>query len=197
MQTFYKNQLTGIVLAGGRSARMQSDKAVLDFGYGPAVLHLLRQLEPHCSRLLVVSSRHHCDSFPLATVVPDFVSDCGPLMGIASGLSATDTELNFVIGCDIPDVNINAFHLLCAAMEDADAAVLSVRENTVEPLYAVYRKSLYAKAMTLLESGMRRADSLLSVCKYKIVECTDTGWYANVNTPEDLAKYRLQRGVCR
>jgi molybdopterin-guanine dinucleotide biosynthesis protein A len=181
--------ISGIILAGGRSTRMGSDKAMLDYGNGPIVQALIGQLIPWCAEVLVVSSRHAESQFGGARIVPDEREGMGPLMGILSGLEASERDRCFVIGCDIPHVSIEALMLLYDAVQDADVAALSVAKGHVEPLYAVYRRTVRTMARKLLDGGERRVQALLQSCNTATVTLPDSGWFANVNTPHDFRSY--------
>ena len=181
--------ISGIILAGGGSTRMGFDKAMLDYGNGPIVRALIGQLTPWCAEVLVVSSRHAESQFGEARIVPDEREGIGPLMGILSGLEASSSDCCFIIGCDIPDVNIEALLLLYDAVQGADIAALSVAEGCMEPLYAVYRRAVRMEARKLLDAGERKVQALLQSCNTATVTMQDSGWFTNVNTPRDFQRY--------
>ncbi len=190
-----KIPLAGIILAGGQSRRMGRDKAMLDYGNGPAVLHLARQLEAFCAEVFVVSAQHGAADFNGIRVVADESRDMGPLMGILSGLEASAHEFNFVVSCDIPYVNCQVVQLLCAAVQETglDIAALSVAPGSIEPLFAVYRKTVRPRARALLACGERRIHALFECCKTRAIFQSDATWFVNVNTPTE---YQHAKGLC-
>jgi len=181
--------LAGIILAGGSSSRMGQDKALLDYGNGPAVQSLIGQLNPLCAEVLVVSSRHHAGQFGNVRIIPDEQQGMGPLMGILSGLEAASNELCFVMGCDVPKVNIESIKRLYSDVLKADIAALSLKEGQIEPLYAVYRRSVRIQARTLLDAGKKRVQALFQSCRTVTVNLPESDWLVNVNTPADFQQY--------
>lgn len=185
--------LSGVVLAGGQSRRMGTDKAALPFGEGTLLQRVVRSVAACCHPVLVVTSacsRHPALDVP---VVVDRWPGLGPLAGIEAGLRACPTVFVAVVACDLPFVKPR---LLCGLAEFArgvDAAVpLTDRPH---PLCAVYRRDAAGVAEEVLRAGGRSVRELLGRLRVRYVtEDLLRRWdpelasLVNVNTPEEYGR---------
>jgi molybdopterin-guanine dinucleotide biosynthesis protein A len=183
---------TAIILAGGRSRRMGQDKSLMPLHGEPMILRLANRLRPLFGELLIGANDPAKHRFLGADVVPDLEPDQGPLMGIASCLARARHEFGFVVSCDIPEIDADLIIEMLKAAEGHDIVIPEWPDGKVEPLFAVYRKSVVAPALALLGSGKRRIADLFDCVKTRRVEMRDTGWYRNLNTIED---YRFVTSV--
>ena len=207
---------TAIIMAGGPSSRMGTDKAMLLINPPTAetmIGHIYNQLRPHFDQILISAGDQSKYSFLGADVVPDKVPGQGPLGGIASALTASANELNFVIACDIPKVDINFVKTMLAEARDCDAVIptrqrtsassveprspapasagvnSSPRKRGYEPLFAVYKKNVVGAMNDVLASGKRRIIEILTRCKVKFINIADAEWFANLNTMTEYRGY--------
>ena len=133
--------MNAFVVAGGQSARMGRDKALLSLEGTP-----LLQLALDALRSLGLSPRI-CGSRPdrarFAEVIPDNFAPCGPLAGIEAALAVSDTDLNLFLAVDLP---LLPAAFLCWLMERAGAsealATIPVFGDRPQPLCAVYSRRL-------------------------------------------------------
>ena len=88
-----KNNITGIILAGGKSSRMGSDKGFLKLNDKRFVLYSIEALKPLVSEILIVSDNENYDTFGYKRI-EDIIKNSGPVAGIYSGLKASKTEYN-------------------------------------------------------------------------------------------------------
>ena len=125
-------------------------------------------------------------------VVPDKIQGQGPLMGIASALEASANELNFVIACDIPNINIACINRILneASESQADIVVPTTGEEKYEPLFAVYSKSTLKAINKALSSGKRKIKDVFTLCKVKYFEMKDADWLINLNTMAEFEEFQ-------
>ena len=184
-----KSDATAIILAGGRSKRMQTDKAMLPVGGVPMIRRIAHTLAPHFDdTLLSVRAASDYTDFDMATV-PDIEPDKGPLMGIASALAASKSEINFVTACDIPEIDIPTVRLMLREIKGYDVVVPRISESRLQPLFAVYRRSISAKARQLVNDGARKIRELFDHCRVKYIDCPLAVEQMNLNTREDYEAY--------
>ena len=107
-------------------------------------------------------------------------------MGIASALRASVNEVNFVIACDMPEIDIGLVKAMLRQAGDYDAVVLKVGSALYEPLFAVYRKSALPAIEGVLRSGSNRVVDSLARCRVKYVDLSGRQ-LKNINTK---AEYR-------
>jgi molybdenum cofactor guanylyltransferase len=184
--------MTGLLLAGGRSRRMGTDKAFVEFHGMPLAERGLRILRSVCDDVVVASG----DGSRLASLgapqVADAVPDSGPLGGIVAGLETASTDLVAVVAVDMPFANAGVLRLLAGRWSGEDAAV-PVTDRGPEPLHAVYARSVAPALRRLLESGVLAMNRVLELIDTLGVEerewraADPSGRFAlNVNRPEDL-----------
>ncbi len=151
-----RERATAIILAGGKSLRMGRDKAMLPVSGRPMLDHVVNRLKPLFEEIIVSAGDSEKYDIPGARVVPDEVPGQGPLMGVASALLASGNDLNFIVACDMPEIDGRLVREMLAAAEGFDGVVPVDREGRVEPLFAVYNKSVLPTIRDLLASGQRR-----------------------------------------
>ncbi len=160
--------VAAVVLAGGHSSRMGTDKASLPLGGTTLLGRTVRLLLDAGLDPVVVVRRADQLLPPLPTEVVTVVDDRpdqGPLQGIATGLSAVAAgdprrAAAFVCATDLPELHaVFICHLVAALAEDTQA-VVPVSGGRPQPLAAVYRVALGQRAEELLSQGERRASVL-------------------------------------
>ncbi len=193
---------TAIIMAGGGSSRMGTDKSMLPIKGKPLIETICEQLQGFFDQTLISANEVDKFAFLGLEVVPDKVPEQGPLMGIASALEASANELNFVIACDIPKINLSCVNrMLTEAIESqADIVVPTIRKREVsktqkrdtryEPLFAIYRKSAIEAINKALSSGKRKITDVFTLCTVKHIELDDTYWLINLNTMADYEEFQ-------
>jgi len=181
----WKREATAIVMAGGDSRRMGQDKSLLPIDGQPMISHIIRQLEPSFQRLLV--SAASADAFPFLgrEVVPDRAPGAGPLMALVSALDRSRTEVNLIVPCDIPDPPQHLIAQLLRESRNAELVVPVTARGELEPLFAVYRKSVLASARKALAQGKRRVVSFYPGHSVKQVALDPESALLNLNTMDD------------
>ena len=185
VDTAGRMEAAAIIMAGGQSLRMGRDKSMMTINGKPMIKHIANQLRPYFSQILISSNDVDKYDFLSLKVVPDDVRDQGPLRGIASVLKASDYEKNFVIACDIPQVNIPFVRQLICHCEGFDAVIPKHATGQMEPLFAVYNRTVVDSFEAALLSGQRRITDALSRCKVKYLELENSRWLENINTQAD------------
>jgi len=190
--------VTGIVLAGGKSSRMGTDKALLDIGGRSAAARALDMLAPLTDATLVVASADNRERLGAVRCVTDKAPGMGPLMGLATGLESSHTEINLAVACDIPEIQADLVYRMLAEIDGKDIVVPSFTEGRYEPLLALYRRSLAPAAAGLLAQQKRRVAALFDHGRTCVLRVDDAGWYRNLNTPGDYRDYvnAFSKGAC-
>ncbi len=185
-----RENATAIILAGGKSSRMgYHDKSLLPVNDKPIISHIAKQLEGHFDEIIIGANDPGKYAFLARRIVPDLKKDKGPLMGICSCLKASQNEVNFITACDIPEMNLGLIQDMISLAGNADI-VMPVKEgDKVEPLYAVYKKSVALKAENILKNNGRRITELFDHCKVKYVCLHNAQWYQNLNTKDAYLEY--------
>lgn len=182
-----KKNITGIILAGGKSSRMGNDKGFLMLNKKPFVQYSIDALKPLVSEILIVSDNPDYDVFGLKRI-NDITKSAGPIAGICSGLEASSTGYNLILSCDIPMINSNILKKLIEGI-DEDSEIIQIESNgKTMPLIAIYKKEVTDTFNMLLKKDERRLRVAIKSCTSKniILEKEHEFSTMNVNTQNDL-----------
>jgi molybdopterin-guanine dinucleotide biosynthesis protein A len=182
--------MTGIVLAGGENKRMGVDKAFLTIAGMPMIEHVLRALRSVVRRIIIVTNSPErygaCD----ARVVTDRLDRRGPLTGLYSGISSSESEYNIVVACDMPFLNVKLLSYLMELAPGYDAVVPGEGER-IEPLHAVYSKRLLPVIEERIRCDERRMQGIFGRANVRYVTekeislfDPDRRSFINLNTPQ-------------
>jgi len=181
---------TAIIMAGGGSRRMGTDKSMLPVEGRPIIERTCRRLAACFEQVLISANEVEKFAFLGFEIVPDNVPGQGPLMGIASALEASVNEINFIVACDIPDIEPgNIRRILSEAADgDADIIVPAIGNGMYEPLFAVYRKSVLEAMNKVLSSGGRKISDVFDLCRVRKVDLGSS--LVNLNTMAEYEEFR-------
>ena len=188
-----RENATAIVLAGGQSSRMGDDKSLLVADNLPMIEKIVHQLTGHFREIIISANDIEKFRFLNLRVVPDLEKGKGPLMGIYSTLLHSKHEINFVVACDIPDLNMDYVKELIRQAKCHEIVVPVWDDGKYESLFAVYNKSILDKVKKLLDSGMKKIGLLFESSDVKYLPLPeDVNWFKNLNTREDYKNYIKQ-----
>lgn len=180
-------EVTGLILAGGRSRRFGRDKALAEVEGVPMIVRAHAALDPLCQTVLVATGERP-RAYPVAArVVTDAVPDAGPLAGLSAGLAAAEAPWLLALACDLPFVTAAALRpLLDAAADGVDAAVAVDAAGRRHPTCALYRVASVRGVAD--EQLAQRALALRALLDRLRVREVALGAVAlrNVNAPTDL-----------
>ena len=182
-----KKNITGIILAGGKSTRMGEDKGFLLFENKPFIQYSIDALKPLVSKIIIVSDDSDYDVFGLKRV-NDITKNAGPVAGICSGLEASSTEYNLILSCDIPLINSEILQKLIDAIDDTSEIIQVESRAKSMPLIALYKKQILSTFKALLQEDERRLRVAIKSCKSKniVLEKEHEFTTMNVNTQTEL-----------
>jgi molybdopterin-guanine dinucleotide biosynthesis protein A len=179
--------ITGFVLCGGKSSRMGVDKGMMVFQGVPMICHVISALKKCVTRIVVLSNNPDYESFGYA-VYTDLVKDAGPAGGIMTGLTKTETERNFFVGCDMPFMSPEIIGRIVSHQTSADV-VVPQRGGQIEPLCGMYMRRCLPVFEHMIASGVLSLHDIINECNVHCIElekCHSTEKvFANVNTTED------------
>ncbi|MEL7450661.1 MAG: NTP transferase domain-containing protein [Pseudomonadota bacterium] len=196
-----KAPLYGLVLAGGKSRRMQRDKAALELDGNPALHRAYRLLQAHCDACFVSIRADQADD-PVRRDLPHVVDDGitqGPLAGIVSALNSHPECAWLVVACDLPLLDNATLSRLIAHRADGAivTAFASAHDGLPEPLCAIYEPASLPVLLDYAGQDVRCPRKILLREDSRVTLLPDAGHALdNVNTPEDLAQVsaRLHNG---
>jgi molybdopterin-guanine dinucleotide biosynthesis protein A len=191
--------ITGLILAGGRGSRMGGvDKGLQNFNGIPLALHTLMRLGPQVETVMVNANRNLSayESFG-ASVCPDASADfAGPLSGFLVGLERAETPYVLTVPCDTPRLPLDLAERLAAAMvrENADIAMAAAPETNddgetqirTQPVFCLMKIELSESLVKFTHAGGRKIDAWTAQHNTVVVAFDDPLAFANVNTLNEL-----------
>jgi FdhD protein len=187
--------VTAVILAGGTSRRMGSNKALLKVNDTALIEIIYRTLAVLFHEVLIVTNTPEEYRFIPCRKVADIYPGAGSIAGLHAGLAASGTERIFVTACDMPYLKPDVIRLLCNYARKADAVVPVNSEGLREPLHAVYATSVLVEIQRAIERDDKSILNLLDRIRTTLVTdetlCAIPGAeksFCNVNTPEEYER---------
>jgi molybdenum cofactor guanylyltransferase len=201
--TIQKDDVTGLVLAGGRGSRMGGvDKGLQNFRGMPMAMFTLMRLAPQVGEMMVNANRNLAayESFGVP-VWPDSLTDyAGPLAGFLTGLEHCETPYLVTVPCDTPLFPQDLVARLAEGLEreDAEIAMAAAREDgklRTQPVFSLFKRELLESLVRFTHEGGRKIDAWTGQHRTAVVAFdrpTDAaGAFFNANTLAEL--HRLEQ----
>lgn len=150
--------ITGIVLAGGKSSRFGQDKGLFNYRGKPLVLHASEIIKPICNEIFISTNSPHDYAFTGIPTIVDIHKDCGPISGIHSGLHHAFNNKVVFIGCDMPFIPLELMQHLIQQLDTCQAAV---------PQHNGFKETL---CLAINKSALESARKTIQIKKYKILD---------------------------
>lgn len=196
VSTIAREQITGLILAGGRGSRMGGvDKGLQTHLGVPLAMHALLRLAPQVGELMINANRNLGAYESMGVPVwPDSLPDyAGPLAGFLTGLERCETPYLVTVPCDSPLFPQNLVARLAEGLEAADAeiALAATREGDrvqVHPVFCLMRASLAESLLRCTAEGERKIDRWTARHRSVEVLFDDAAAFVNANTSAELQR---------
>ncbi|MBW6496881.1 MAG: molybdenum cofactor guanylyltransferase [Bacteroidales bacterium] len=191
-----RKQISGVVLAGGKSSRFGQDKGLFPFRGKALVEHAIDILKPLCSEILISTNNPDAYGFTGQKTIADIHAGCGPIGGMHSGLFNASGQIVLFLGCDMPFVDSKVFSFLLENIAVNHAAVA---------MHNGFRETL---CMALKKESLPLVEQAIAEKKYKILDMLEMlsvsypelstqsffhrDMFHNINFREDLPPDRKQ-----
>jgi molybdopterin-guanine dinucleotide biosynthesis protein A len=190
--------ISGVILAGGRSRRLGRDKAVEPLGGQPLIRRVMDRVRQIAREMVVVvADEERGRALPLGEsdrVAVDIYPDKGSLGGIFSGLSSAQEPWALVVACDMPFLNLDLLRHLMSLREGMDA-VVPVLEDRPEPTHALYSRACLPHIEARLKADDLKISGFFDDVRVRYVPEADIASFDpdflsffNVNSPPDLER---------
>ncbi|TNF97609.1 MAG: molybdenum cofactor guanylyltransferase [Gammaproteobacteria bacterium] len=184
-----KQNVTAVILAGGRGRRMGGlDKGLIDFAGKPMIEHILAAITPQCDAVIINANRnverYIAYDHPVLT---DELNDYqGPLAGFAIALEHATTPLIVTVPCDAPVIPNDLVNRLFSTMQSSNADIAVAHDgDRLQPVYALIKKELTTSLKEFLDSGDRKIDRWYALNRTVYADFSDIPQiFQNINTPE-------------
>ena len=196
-------EITGLILAGGRGARMGgADKGLQSFNGIPLAMHTLMRLQMQVGQVMINANRNLAayESFG-AQVWPDVIDNyAGPLAGFLTGLERCETPYLLTVPCDSPLFPMDLASRLAQGLHDqgADLAMACAPETDAQgqtllrpqPVFCLMRVDLLESLTAFIHQGGRKIDAWTAQHKTALINfdtaTDDPRAFANANTLDEL-----------
>ncbi|MCL5057022.1 MAG: molybdenum cofactor guanylyltransferase [Actinobacteria bacterium] len=191
--------ITGIILAGGKSSRMGENKALLEIDGITIIERVAGVVASVCPEVIIAGGSNRLD-IPGCRTVPDIYPGCGPLCGLHAGLTEAGNRYSFAVACDIPFPDAGLMKRIIGEIEEGCAAVMLKTGPFFEPLFSVYSKDFAKAAEECIKKGIFKVTAPLELVPWKEVAVSPKELAGleralmNVNTPEE---YERAKGIIK
>ncbi len=180
-------KINGFVLAGGKSTRMDHDKAMLDWHGLTLLAHMSNLLAGAADDVQVVGRG----------VMPDRSPGCGPLGGIVTLLELSETETNLVVAVDLPFLTLPFLKYFRGRLETSLRPALACSIESQFPLCLGVRRASLPVANARFKAGKLSVHGFVTECGAEVIDETeleDAGFgpsiFRNINTEEQYLRLR-------
>mgnify|MGYP003471374672 FL=1 len=197
-----RNYITGIILCGGKSSRMQKNKALLKLSDKTVIEIVTEKLKSIFNEVLISANDSKQYDFLNLPVVYDIFIGKGPLAGIHSALKYSSTKNNFIVSCDIPLISIELIKYLINL--NSEKSILLPKSNgRIQQLCGIYSKSVIYEIENIFKLSEKDKNikgsvyELLERASIEFIDVDELNFYnknifLNMNSPED---YKLIKNI--
>jgi molybdopterin-guanine dinucleotide biosynthesis protein A len=192
--------MTGVVLAGGRSTRMGTNKALLEFGGARLIERLIRTTRPLFREIAIIANDPETYAYLGIPIWPDRIPGKGSLGGIYTAVHYSTFPQIFCIACDMPFPNPTVIAYLRDLASGYDVVVPRTADG-YQPLHAVYSKTCLSLMEAMIHADRLKIDGLFPAVRLRTVEEHELRpmdpsllCFVNVNTQEELEAAARQSG---
>lgn len=205
----HSQEITGIVLAGGRGSRMGGvDKGLQNFNGTPLALHTLLRLQMQQGGLLIdqmINANRNLGAYEAfgVPVWPDTLTDyAGPLAGFMTGLERCESPYLLTVPCDTPLFPLDLAERLAQAFDDehTEIAMAAAPEEDgqlrPQPVFCLLKRELLESLVEFTQTGGRKIDKWTAQHRTVLVAfdqpADDRRAFYNTNTLAEL--HALEKG---
>ena len=197
-------EISGIVLAGGKSSRLGHDKVLEKIGDTTLLERVVSHINPFSKSIIIVTANERTFAplakHPKVKIVSDILPGQGSLGGIYTGLVKSSSFYNLVVAADMPFLNGRLLRYMIEKAEGYDFVLPRVN-GLFEPLHAVYSMNCVEPIKKIFEQGKKVIIELFNYVKVRYIETEEVERidpkhlsFFNINTKEDLEVARQIAG---
>ena len=190
MKKISKNEITAVILAGGKASRMDGeDKGLMVFRELPLIAHVVNVAKPKVSKILISANRNFDEYANFGKVIKDDLEGFqGPLAGISKALKVCSTPYLLVFPCDSPLIDAALIDSLIEKMEATKADICVAHDGSImHATFALMKTTLKKSLEDFLEEGGRK---MALWYRQQSLERIDVSSHLevliNINRPEDF-----------
>ncbi|SFV56102.1 Molybdopterin-guanine dinucleotide biosynthesis protein MobA [hydrothermal vent metagenome] len=176
-----QDKRVAVIFAGGKSSRMGRDKSLLPFGGYSTLAHYQYQRLSSIFDEVYISAKE--DKFDFESdLILDRYSESSPLVGLVSIFESTDIDEAFVLSVDAPFIDSDIIDTIYDhSIDNSSDVIVAKSPQGLEPLCAIYRRSILLKSKIFLEQNNHRLNALIGELDTTIVEFKSDKRFDNLN----------------
>lgn len=190
------SKLKVLILAGGKSERMGSDKTIINYHSIPQWQYVAQLVDELHLELFISCRDDQVDMYNKYSTIVDRIVGIGPMGAILSAFMNDPNAAWMVLATDMPNLNSLAIMELLSHRDCTKIATAYIHENTnfAEPLFAVYEPSAYRLMLDQLSSGRTCPRKFLNRETVHKILIENEDLFLNVNTPEERDLWMKSKG---
>ncbi|MGS0764910.1 molybdenum cofactor guanylyltransferase [Syntrophomonas curvata] len=189
-------QTSGVILAGGKSSRMKFNKAFAEIEGKPAVQIIIDKFRACFQEIIIISNEPELFTGFHLPVYQDIYPYLGPVGGIHSALVNASYDRMFVLGCDMPFMDMGLVQYMLARLDNHDSVVPEIN-SFLQPLAAAYNRSCLPVFSDCLQNNKLKLVRIFSELDALVLKDDELEMFGgireiffNVNDPAALAEAR-------
>ncbi|MBP1950764.1 molybdenum cofactor guanylyltransferase [Virgibacillus litoralis] len=182
--------ISGVVLSGGKSSRMGTNKSLLTLEGKPVIEHITNELQLVSHTVSVISNNPSSFDFLNLDLYGDRYLNSGPLAGLESAMYNIGADVYIFAACDMPFVHKDVFNYLLQSLGEYDA-VIPIYKEKMHPLSGIYTCNVLPNIQQLLANNQLKVRELFDHINVKYVrdfghisEHILTRHFFNMNYPD-------------
>lgn len=182
--------MNALILIGGKSSRMGTDKSLLNYNGKPQREYLFDLAKKYCSEVYFSCRAEH--QFSENTITDKY--ELGPMGGILSAFDFNPNTAWLIVACDMPFIDENSFQTLInyRNKEKVATAFLNPETNAPDPLFAIYEPKSALLLTKYVEAGNKSPKVFLQNNDVKIIALNNPVFLKNVNTKEEFEQVKIK-----
>ncbi|CAC9565774.1 Molybdenum cofactor guanylyltransferase (EC 2.7.7.77) [uncultured Gammaproteobacteria bacterium] len=186
-------QITAVILAGGRSSRMNGqDKGLIQLNQKPLIQYVIEVIENEVDSILINANRNQkrYQKFIKNPIIEDNTTNFqGPLAGFAKAMEVAKTPYLLVLPCDCPMIGAELLATLKTELTKQKAQICVAHDgNRLQPTFALLKTDLLSSLLAYLATGDRKIDLWYQQHTLAIADLSQyQDFFINLNTPQDYA----------
>ncbi len=189
MRTIPCKSCTAIILAGGSAKRMGTDKRFLKVGKENLLERQVSTLKKYFQEVIISANDPEKLAYLNVPVVKDQHTGRGPLEGLTSVLATSNSEYNFVIAVDIPNIDMGLVERMRTHLDHVSAVIPTCVDGRQEPLFAFYSKNCIPIFRSALDEGEFAIHKALKRCPVYHFAMADEKPLKNLNVEKDYKAF--------
>jgi len=180
-----------VIMAGGKSSRMQRDKALIPFGKYDSLAQFQYVRLSEIFSTVYISAKSNKFNFEV-NIIEDNYKTSSPLVALVSIFETLEVEEVFVLSVDSPFVSQEVIAQLYAKATTSADVIIASSQQGLEPLCAIYKRTILKQAYEAIEANNHRLQALINSVETLVVTIENDEVFLNLNYPSEYEEARLR-----